>query len=233
VIESFRNQLWPGYKTTAGIEPELLAQFPLLEDVLSAAGIVVWPMVEFEADDALAAAAARWMDETEQVVICSPDKDLCQCVRGTKVVTWDRRRLKIYDDAGVIEKFGVPPRLIPDLLALIGDSADGIPGIRGCGPKSAAALLNAYGSLEAIPADGLQWTCAVRGAVRLGATLAAERELALLYKRLATLRTDVPLAEQLADLRWRGIDADRWKALIARTGFGRVLPPRDPAQTSD
>lgn len=220
VIESFRNQLFDGYKTGEGIAPELFAQFPLAEDALRALGIVVWPMIEFEADDALATAAARFADQVDQVVVLSPDKDLCQCVRGQRVVTHDRRRLKTYDDAGVQEKFGVPPRAIADLLALVGDTADGLPGIPGWGMKTAAAVLRVYGSIEKIPENPAQWTLKLRGAERLAATLAARRTDTQLYKQLATLRTDVPLTETLADLEWRGVKRDAYTALCRELGFG-------------
>ncbi|HYD48936.1 MAG TPA: 5'-3' exonuclease H3TH domain-containing protein [Terriglobales bacterium] len=219
VIESFRNDLYPGYKTGAGIAPDLLSQFPLAEEALRCLGVVVWPMVEFEADDALATAAARFADQVERVVICSPDKDLCQCVRDPCVVTLDRRRNRTYDEAAVIAKFGVPPRLIADWLALVGDSADGYPGLRGWGKKTAAAVLNEFGSIEAIPADWRLWRCGVRGGERLAQALASERELALLFKQLAVLRTDVPLTESLADLRWVGPDEARWQALRDRAGW--------------
>jgi len=206
VIESFRNELFAGYKTGDGIEPTLWAQFPLAEQVTHALGFVTWPMVEFEADDALAAAAHRFADDPEvtQVRICTPDKDLAQCVRGDRVVTVDRRRGTELDAAGVEAKFGVRPGSIPDWLALVGDSADGIPGIPRWGAKSAAAVLMAYPRLEDIPARPDQWTVKVRGALNLSAELEARREDALLYRRLATLRTDVPLKETLHDLEWRG-----------------------------
>ena len=220
VIESFRNQLFDGYKTGEGVAPELLAQFPLAEDALRALGIVVWPMIEFEADDALATAAARFADQVEHVVILSPDKDLCQCVRGQHVVTHDRRRGKTYDEAAVQEKFGVPPQVIPDLLALVGDTADGIPGIPGWGMKTAAAVLRAHGSIEAIPDGAARWTLKQRGAERLAATLAARRAEALLYKRLATLRTDAPIPQTLGDLRWRGVRREAYQALCRQCGFG-------------
>ena len=220
VIESFRNHLFDGYKTGEGIAPELFAQFPLAEDGLRALGIVVWPMIEFEADDALATAAARFADQVDQVVILSPDKDLCQCVRGQRVVTHDRRRGKTYDDAGVLEKFGVPPAAIADLLALVGDTADGIPGIPGWGMKTAAAVLRVYGSIDKIPDDPGQWILKPRGAERLAATLAARRADAQLYKRLATLRTDAPLTETLADLQWRGVKHDAYATLCRELGFG-------------
>jgi len=220
VIESFRNRLFAGYKTGEGIDPDLFAQFPLAEDALRGLGVVVWPMVEFEADDALASAAVRFADQVEQVVILSPDKDLCQCVRGRKVVTRDRRRTKTYDDAGVQEKFGVPPAAIPDLLALVGDAADGIPGIPGFGMKTAAAVLREFRSIDAIPDDPRRWTLKVRGAERLAATLAARRADALLYKQLATLRIDVPLKETFNELEWRGVKRDAYTALCRELGFG-------------
>jgi len=203
VIESFRNELYPGYKTAEGVAPELLGQFPLAERAAAALGLVVWPMVEFEADDALATAAARWADAdgVEQVVIATPDKDLAQCVRGTHVVCWDRRRGKQLDAAGVLLKFGVPPASIPDWLALVGDSADGYPGIPRWGAKCAAALLAHYGTIERIPDDAGRWEVQVRGATAAAESLCARREEALLYRRLATLRTDVPLPEELDDLR--------------------------------
>jgi 5'-3' exonuclease len=219
VIESFRNELFDGYKTGEGIVPELLAQFPLAEEALRALGVVVWPMVEFEADDALATAAARFADQVEQVVILSPDKDLGQCVRDGRVVTYDRRRQKTYDAAAVEQKFGVPPACIPDLLALVGDTADGIPGIRGFGMKTAATVLRTYESIENIPDDPADWKVDMRGVERLANALAAQREEAMLYKRLATLRTDVPLRERLDDLRWRGVRRADYERLCERLGF--------------
>ncbi|MDY7096219.1 MAG: 5'-3' exonuclease H3TH domain-containing protein [Acidobacteriota bacterium] len=206
VIESFRNDLFAGYKTGEGVDPVLLAQFPLAERVAETLGVVVWRMREFEADDALATAAARFSQErgVEQVVLCSPDKDLAQCVDGQRVVCLDRRRETLLDEAGVEEKFGVPPASIPDLLALVGDSADGIPGLKGWGAKSAATALARYGHLDQIPEDPTDWDVKIRGAARLAETLAAQRDDALLYRRLATLRTDVPLEETLDDLHWRG-----------------------------
>ena len=206
VIESFRNGLWPGYKTSEGVDPDLLAQFPLLEEVLSAAGVVVWPMVEFEADDALAAgaAAAARDPRVERVIICTPDKDLAQCVRGTRVVQLNRRTRVTCDEAGVIQKFGVPPESIPDYLALVGDSADGYPGLPGWGAKSSAAVLAKFGHLEAIPADGREWRVNVANASVLSATLIRERERALLFRTLATLRTDIALFEDVDQLRWSG-----------------------------
>ncbi len=223
VIESFRNQLFAGYKTGEGIDMDLFSQFPLAEEAFAALGIAVWPMVEFEADDGLATGAARWGGEVEQVQILSPDKDLCQCVDGSHIVTVDRRREKIYDDIGVREKFGVPPKLIPDLLALVGDTADGVPGIPGWGMKSAATVLNACGSLETIPDDPRAWPVKVRGAERLAAALAAQRTDATLYKLLTTLRTDATLPHQsLDELRWQGVDRPRFEALCACLGFGEL-----------
>jgi 5'-3' exonuclease len=204
VVRSFRNDLYAGYKTELGVPEALLAQFTLVEQAMAALGLVVWPMTEFEADDALAAGAARFAGQAEQVVIASPDKDLAQCVRGERVVMLDRRRKKTLDEEGVRARFGVSPRSIPDWLALVGDAADGYPGLPGFGERSAAALLSRYGTIEAIPASAARWAVAVRGADRLAATLVERRDEALLYKRLATLREDVPLRESLADLEWRG-----------------------------
>ena len=206
VIESFRNDLFLGYKTGAGINPDLRAQFLLAEEAVTALGIVVWPMVEFEADDAIATAAVRFKDEpaVDQVVICSPDKDLAQLVSGNRIVCWDRRRGIVYDEAAVIEKYGVAPASIPDWLALVGDSADGIPGIPTWGAKSAAALLSRYQHIENIPDDTAQWGLSAGRAHRLAANLAAHKEQVSLYRRLTTLRTDVPLAEGVDDLEWRG-----------------------------
>ena len=211
VIESFRNDLYAGYKTSEGVPEDLLAQFTLAEQATHALGMVVWPMVEFEADDAIAAAAERWRDapEVEQIVLCTPDKDMAQCVRGTRVVCLDRLRRRVLDEAGVIEKFGVPPASIPDWLALVGDSADGYPGVPRWGSKSAAAILAAYGHLEAIPERETQWRVPVRGAAALAATLREHRDEVYLYRRLATLRVDVPLTEQIDDLRWRGARRDQ------------------------
>jgi 5'-3' exonuclease len=206
VIESFRNDLWPGYKTGEGIDPVLRAQFEPLEEALIALGVVVWPMVEFEADDALAAAAAMAAADgrVEQVVICTPDKDLAQCVRGERVVQLDRRTKELRDEAGVVRKFGVSPAAIPDWLALVGDSADGYPGLPGWGPRSAAAVLARHGHLEDIPAAATAWEVTVRGAERLATTLAAERERALLFRTLATLRPDAPVGVDVDGLRWTG-----------------------------
>jgi 5'-3' exonuclease len=206
VIESFRNGLYPGYKTSDGVPADLLAQFPLAERAAHALGVVVWPMVEFEADDALATAAARWADApgVDQVIICTPDKDLAQCVRGTRVVAFDRRQRRLLDESGVGEKFGVPPTSIPDWLALVGDSADGFPGLPRWGAKSAAAVLARYRRIVDIPDSEVEWKVEVRGAPALAASLRARRAEAELYRVLASLRTDAPLPEELDDLRWQG-----------------------------
>jgi 5'-3' exonuclease len=206
VVESFRNDLWAGYKTSEGVEAELLAQFPLLEEALSAAGILVWPMVEFEADDALAAGAAIAARDArvDRVIVCTPDKDLAQCVRGTRVVQLNRRTRTTCDEAGVMEKFGVPPASIPDYLALVGDAADGYPGLRGWGAKSSAAVLAKFLHLESIPADHREWGVSVANASTLAATLVRERERALLFRTLATLRTDIALFDDVDQLRWTG-----------------------------
>jgi 5'-3' exonuclease len=216
VIESFRNQLYPGYKTGEGVPEELMAQFPLAERACAALGLVVWPMVEFEADDALATAAARFAEDpaVEQVVIASPDKDLAQCIRGSRVVCLDRRRGRVLDEPGTSQKFGVPPASIPDWLALVGDAADGIPGIPRWGARSAALLLARYRRIEAIPDDPARWDVDVRGAAALAESLRARRPEAALYKTLATLRTDVPLAEALADLEWRGARGESLARLL-------------------
>ncbi|MCC6929034.1 MAG: hypothetical protein IT359_08610 [Gemmatimonadaceae bacterium] len=225
VIESFRNRLFPDYKTGEGLPPELLAQFPLAESATRALGLVTWPMVEFEADDAIATAAARWSEApgVEQVVICSPDKDLMQCVHGARVVALDRIRRKVTDEAGVVEKFGIPPSSIPDFLALVGDSADGIPGIPRWGAKSAAVVLAHYRTLDDIPDAEGAWGVTVRGAAALAEQLRTHRTEARLYRTLATLRTDVPLAESLDDLRWRGADRAALTAFCAAIGDERFL----------
>jgi 5'-3' exonuclease len=210
VIESFRNDLFAGYKTGDGVAPDLLAQFPLAEQAVAALGVVVWPMVEFEADDALATAAYRFKDQSgiEQVVICSPDKDLAQAVSGVRVVCWDRRRGIVLDEEGVLKKFGVRPHSIPDWLALVGDAADGLPGIPAWGAKSASAVLARFDHLESIPEDPSQLGLPLGRAVRLVKSLEAHREEAFLYRRLATLRDDVPLEAELADLEWQGARAE-------------------------
>ncbi|HVN51658.1 MAG TPA: 5'-3' exonuclease H3TH domain-containing protein [Acidimicrobiales bacterium] len=206
VIESFRNDLWPGYKTSAGMPPELLAQFGLLEDGLAALGVKVFAMVEYEADDALGAAAlvAAADPAVEQVLICTPDKDLGQCVQDGRIVQLDRRKGVVLDAAGVQEKFGVPPESIPDYLALVGDSADGFPGLPGWGAKSAAAVLARYLHLEDIPPVGADWDVNVRGGAKLAVTLREQFELALLFRRIATVETDAPTVHSVAELEWQG-----------------------------
>jgi 5'-3' exonuclease len=217
VIESFRNSLWPQYKTGEGIDPDLLAQFGLLEDALAALGIAVWPMVEFEADDALAAAAAQAAADpcVERVLICTPDKDLAQSVRGERIVQLDRRRNAVRDEAGVVAKFGVPPQSIPDYLALVGDAADGYPGLPGWGQKSAAAVLGRFRHLEAIPEDWRVWGVNAASPAALSLTLARQRDQALLFRQLATLRTDIPLFESVDELRWTG-PTPEFRLLAAR-----------------
>ena len=233
VIESFRNELFVGYKSSEGVPADLLAQFPLAERAMHALGMVSWPMVEFEADDALATAAARWSEEpeVEQIVICTPDKDMAQCIRGSHIVCSDRMRRKLIDELAVIEKYGVPPASIPDWLALVGDSSDGYPGIARWGAKSAAAVLARYGHLEAIPDQEREWGLIVRGASTLANSLREHRDEAYLYRRLATLRTDVPLAETLDDLRWQGARLGELKDLCRELGnddiIGRVSLWRD------
>jgi 5'-3' exonuclease len=206
VIESCRNELWPGYKTGAGIEPDLLSQFSLLEDSLAALGITVWPMVEYEADDALASGAALAASDAnvERVIICTPDKDLAQCVRGTRVVQLNRRTRTVCDEHGVVAKFGVGPESIPDFLALVGDAADGYPGLSGWGLKSTAAVLSRYAHLEKIPEDWREWQVNAANRASLSLTLARDRDRALLFRTLATLRSDIPLFESVEALRWTG-----------------------------
>ncbi len=225
VIHSFRNELFAGYKSGAGVAPELMAQFPLAERMTAALGLTVWPMVELEADDALATAAHCWQDApgVAQVVICSPDKDLCQLVRGDRVVTLDRRKDITLNEAGVWAKFGVAPASIPDYLALVGDSADGIPGIPKWGAKSAAQLLACYGHLENIPPDPADWQVKARGGPALAASLSANLDNARLYRQLATLRLDAPLPQQeLAELEWRGVPREPYQELCAELGFDRL-----------
>lgn len=223
-VRSFRNDLLDVYKTGDGVEQELLGQFPIAELVAEALGIVVWPMIEFEADDALATGALKYgaQPEVEQVLICTPDKDLYQSVRGDAVCVLDRRRKVVLNEAAVIEKIGVSPALVPDYLGLVGDAADGIPGVPRWGARSSAVALNHFGSIEAIPLDPAEWDVKVRGAKGLCKSLAERREDALLYKRVATLRTDVPLAETFGDLRYRGPDAAAMAALAERIGAGNV-----------
>ena len=217
-IESFRNELFAGYKTGEGMEPELVAQFDLVETAAAALGMVVWSMDRFEADDALATAAARWRDAVDQVRILTPDKDLGQCVRGNRVVQVDRMRQRTLDEAGVCARSGVPPSSVPDYLALVGDAADGFPGIPGFGAKTAAALLQHYETVEAIPGDPARWEVDVRGANRLADVLADRQEEAALYKRLATLVEDVPLTESLEDLAWPGVPRRSFEVLCDLLG---------------
>jgi len=220
VIESFRNDLWIGYKTGEGIDPVLFTQFPILEDALRALGVAVWPEVELEADDALASACAVAVadERVEQVLICTPDKDLAQCVQDPLVVQWDRRQDILYDEAGVVAKFGVPPASIPDWLALVGDSADGFPGLPGWGAKSAAAVLARYGSIDAIPDP--PWDVTVRGAAKLAATLDEARDAAELFRVLATLRTDGDVGD-VDDWRWTGPTSE-FGAWADRLGSDRL-----------
>lgn len=215
VIESFRNRLFDAYKTGEGLDPALYGQFGLAERVCEALGVVTWPMVEFEADDALATAALRFASDpaVEQVVICSPDKDLTQCVSGERIVCWDRMRERVFGEPEVLEKFGVGPASIPDYLALVGDSADGIPGIERWGKKSAGTVLAAYGHLENIPRAVADWSVKPRGAEALCAALQSSWREALLYRELATLRLDVPLPEALCDLHYRGADRAKLQAV--------------------
>ena len=235
VIESFRNELWLGYKTSAGVPPDLLAQFQLLEDILSAAGVTVWPMIEFEADDALAAgavAAAR-AQRVKQVIVCTPDKDLAQCVTGNRVVQLNRRTNVTLDEAGVVKKFGVKPESIPDYLALVGDAADGYPGLPGWGAKSSAAVLAKFLHLESIPVDCREWRVNATNASALAATLREQREQALLFRTLATLRTEIKLFDDVEQLHWSGPKPE-FDALAARLdaakGEGRGGEPRKSAR---
>jgi 5'-3' exonuclease len=223
VIESFRNGLWSGYKTGEGIEPDLLAQFPLLEEVLVAAGVVVWPMVEFEADDAIAAAAvaAAKQKDVTRVVICTPDKDLAQCVSGSRIVQLNRRTRVTMDESGVIQKFGVSPESIPDYLALVGDAADGYPGLAGWGAKSSAAVLAKFLHLESIPKDCREWRVNAANAGTLAVTLCREWDNAILFRRLATLRTDIKLFDDVDELRWRG-PTSAFDSLAARLDAART-----------
>jgi 5'-3' exonuclease len=233
IIESFRNALWPGYKTGAGIDPDLLSQFPLLEQALAAMGVVVWPMVEFEADDALASAAAAAARDprVDRVIICTPDKDLAQSVQGARVVQLNRRTNVIRDEAGVVAAFGVKPASIPDYLALVGDAADGYPGLRGWGAKSAAAVLARFGHLESIPPDAREWHVNAANSGTLAATLTRDRHLAELFRDLARLRTDLPLFASVDELRWTG-PAPAFGELGAR--FDKAVtaprPVREPAK---
>ncbi|MDR9451978.1 MAG: 5'-3' exonuclease H3TH domain-containing protein [Acidimicrobiia bacterium] len=222
VIRSFRNDLFDGYKTGEGLDPEILAQFPLAERALEALGVVVWKMEEFEADDALATAAWRFSDDVDRVVILTPDKDLAQCVVGDRVVMFDRRREIVIDEDGVWEKWGVGPESIPDYLGLVGDTADGYPGVPSWGAKSASTLLARYVHLDRIPADAEEWDVKVRGAERLAANLRDHRAEAALYRQLATLRLDVPLTESLEDLEWRGVPRAAYLEFCDELGFNEV-----------
>jgi 5'-3' exonuclease len=219
VITSFRNEMFDGYKTGEGIEADLVGQFLLADRIFRAMGIVLWDMIDFEADDALATAAARWSDDVEQVVILTPDKDMAQCVVGQRIVTYDRRNQKMYGFGDVVEKFGVEPESIPDYLALVGDTADGVPGLPGWGAKSSSVVLKRYGHLESIPESADDWDVTVRGASKLADTLEERREDALLYRELTRLRLDVPLTESLEDLEWRGVRRDEFLAMCDELGF--------------
>ena len=224
VVRSFRNDMFDGYKTGEGTPEDLLTQFELAERAVEALGVLVWPMIEYEADDALATAAAYCtrLSEVEQVVICSPDKDLAQMVQGDSVVCFDRRRETVMGETGVVEKFGVPQSSIPDLLALTGDAADGIPGIPKGGAKTSAQLLAQYGHIEDIPHDAADWEVKVRGAAAAAESLDAHASEARLYKDLTTLRTDVPIDASLAALEWKGVDREKYQALCEDLGFGRL-----------
>ena len=224
VVESFRNEMFSGYKTGEGVPDDLMGQFSLAEEAAAALGLVVWPMTEFEADDVIATAVSLWRDraEVEQIVICSPDKDLMQMVSGSTVVSLDRRNNIVYDEAGVIAKFGIPPDSIPDYLALVGDSADGIPGVPRWGAKTTATVLGRYGHIEQIPDHPYEWDVKVRGLQAAASNLAAHRSEARLYKQLATLRLDVPIEEDLDDLRWEGVPRRRFEELCVELGMTRL-----------
>ena len=231
VIESFRNDLYPGYKSSAGMPPELLAQFPIAEAAVEALGIVLWPMVEFEADDAIAAAATRFGEDAsvERIFVCTPDKDMAQLVRDKRIVLWDRRRNLIYDDAGVREKWGVPPTSIPDYLGLVGDTSDGFPGLPGWGAKSAAAVLSRYGHYEDVPAKASAWEVPGLGgsrAIALASTLREHWDDALLYRDLARLRTAddgvVIRQKDPEELRWDGVPRAEWEAFCEEWGLDRL-----------
>lgn len=219
VIESFRNEMFAGYKSSVGMPEELLRQFPFAEDALEAIGVVVWRNIEFEADDAIASAAIRWVDDVDQVVIVSPDKDMSQVIVADRIVSYNRREQKIMDEDAVVEKFGIHPESIPDYLALVGDSADGVPGLPGWGAKSTATVLARWGRLELIPDDPADWDVVVRGADKLAAVLRERRREVMLYRTLTTLRRDVPLEETLEDLEWKGPDEERSRAVAARWGI--------------
>lgn len=236
VVESFRNGLYAGYKTSEGVDPLLLSQFPILEEALAAMGVKVWPMIEFEADDALASAAVKAAEDASvrRVLICTPDKDLSQCVRGTRVVQLDRRREALRDEAGVVERFGVKPQSIPDYLAVVGDSADGFPGVRGWGEKAAAGVLSQYPHLEDIPKDWQSWHPSIKRARALATSLFESWDDALLFRRLATLRLDVPVFDTIEDLRWKGPRADFEEycyRIQSKTLFGRAAKAADKTKS--
>jgi 5'-3' exonuclease len=219
VIESFRNVMFPAYKSSAGMDPDLLAQFPVAETALEALGVVVWRNIEFEADDAIATAAVRWVDDVEQVVIATPDKDLNQLVIGDRIVTYNRREQKLLDEDAVVEKFGIHPESIPDYLSLVGDTADGVPGLPGWGAKSASTVLARYPRLELIPERAADWEVTVRGGEKLATVLSENRDLAFMYRELTTLRFDVPIDETLEDLEWKGVPRPRFEAFCLSVGF--------------
>ena len=219
VIESFRNVMFPAYKSSAGMDPDLLAQFPVAETALEAIGVVVWRNIEFEADDALATAAIRWVEDVDQVVIATPDKDLNQLVIGERIVTYNRREQKLLDEAAVVEKFGIHPESIPDYLALVGDTADGVPGLPGWGAKSAATVLSRYPRLELIPESAADWEVTVRSADKLAAVLRENQEAVHLFRELTTLRFDVPIEESLTDLEWMGVPRAPFEAFCTSVGF--------------
>jgi len=218
-IESFRNDMFAGYKTSAGMDAELLGQFPLAELAMQAIGVVVWRNIEFEADDALASGAIRWVEDVDQVIIATPDKDLAQVVVGDRIVTYNRRERKILDEDAVVEKFGIHPESIPDYLALVGDTADGVPGLPGWGAKSASTVLARYPRLEMIPVSVGDWDVRPRGAEKLAVTLQERQVDVYLYRELTTLRLDVPLEEELADLEWKGVPKDRFTTFCDEMGF--------------
>jgi len=223
VIESFRNQMFDGYKTGEGTPEDLMGQFRLAERAWKALGVTVWPMVEFEADDGMASGAWKFEDQVERVVLLSPDKDLAQCVDGSNVVTYDRRQEIERDEEGVWAKFGVAPASIPDYLGLVGDTADGIPGLPGWGAKSTSTVLAHYRTIEEIPNDAADWAVTVRSAAKLAGTLAAHRDDALLYRELAVLRRDVPIEESLDDLEWNGARRGLYEDLCTELGFEGLL----------
>jgi 5'-3' exonuclease len=218
-IESFRNDMFAGYKTSAGMDAELLDQFPLAELAMEAIGVVVWRNIEFEADDALASGAIRWVEDVDQVIIATPDKDLAQVVVGDRIVTYNRREQKILDEDAVVEKFGIHPESIPDYLALVGDTADGVPGLPGWGAKSASTVLARYPRLEMIPVSVGDWDVRPRGAEKLAVTLQERQVDVYLYRELTTLRLDVPLEEELSELEWQGVPRDRFTAFCDEMGF--------------